>query len=295
MQGKIKDLKINPEQIVRVTEMGNVIEITYFSKQNKKQTIRLLENGMYLELSTGEIRECKKSEKRVDRINALKVSFRKLRNIINANVINPCYCQWITLTYVENMRDNKRLYIDFENFIKRYRYFVKKDYKTSFEYIAVPEPQAKGGKFRSWHFHVITIFEKKPPFVPNEILRKLWGFGFVSIKSLSKVDNVGAYLSAYLTNIPVTDGANISEEDLENIEKKYIKGGRLVYYPAGMNLYRCSRGIKKPKITEMTYREAKNLVHGTVETYRKTVKIVDESTDFEMIAHTECYNKIRGR
>ena len=281
---KINDIELSSSALVSVTEMGNVTEIRYMSRRNRKQTIQLLENRRYLELSTGEIKECKQKDKRIDRINSLQHSFRILRNLINANVVNARNCQWITLTYAENMQDNKQLYTDFEKFHKRYKYYMKKKGVKSLEYISVVEPQGRG----AWHIHLIYIFESKPPFVPNEELRTIWGQGFVHIQSLNNVDNVGAYLTAYLADLPLDDMLSmVSNEKVDDNEiddeiddynhikidkhtgKKIIKGGRLYFYPANMNIFRTSRGVKRPETKEMRYESAKKNSWGNKKHFKK--------------------------
>lgn len=128
------------------------------------------------------------------------------------------------------------------------------------------------------------------------------------IRSLESVDNVGAYLTAYLTDIPVEDvltmyNANEDKKMATNDEnggntcaktdKKYIKGGRMLFYPANFNLYRCSRGIKKPITQEKLYKEAVEKIGNGIETYRKTVELSDTESDFKLVIHTEYYNKMR--
>lgn len=89
---------------------------------------------------------------------------------------------------------------------------------------------------------------------------------------LVNIDNVGAYLTAYLGDIECTsdnlkmlglpaNDLRIKEvSTIEGIElnkpKKFIKGGRLYLYPPKFNLYRCSRGIKKPTTELITYEDA---------------------------------------
>lgn len=156
--------------------------------------------------------------------------------------------------------------------------------------------------------HLLYIYKKRRPFVPNEKLRELWEHGFVMIRSLESIDNVGAYLTAYLTDIPVEDvstmyNANEDKKMATNNEnggntcaktdKKYIKGGRMLFYPANFNLYRCSRGIKRPITQEKLYKEALEKVGNGIETYRKTVELSDTESDFKLVIHTEYYNKMR--
>ena len=50
-----------------------------------------------------------------------------------------------TITYEDNMNDNKALYINFKNFMKRLKYKY-----PNVEYIMVVEPQERG----TWHCHI---------------------------------------------------------------------------------------------------------------------------------------------
>ena len=49
--------EINPLEKVCYTEMGNVVEIQYMSRKNTKANIRMLGNGEYLEVASGEIKK----------------------------------------------------------------------------------------------------------------------------------------------------------------------------------------------------------------------------------------------
>lgn len=302
---KIKNIELESDDVVHVTEMGNIIEVRYLSRKNRKQRIQMLKDRKYLNLSTGEIKECKeRSKRRSDRINNLYCTFRRLRAIINTNIVDTKNVHWVTLTYAENMKDTKKLYSDFQAFNKRYKYYLKKRGIDQVEYIAIAEPQGRG----AWHLHLLYIYKKRRPFVPNEKLRELWEHGFVMIRSLESIDNVGAYLTAYLTDIPVEDvstmyNANEDKKMATNDEnggntcaktdKKYIKGGRMLFYPANFNLYRCSRGIKRPITQEKLYKEAVEKIGNGIETYRKTVELSDIESDFKLVIHTEYYNKMR--
>lgn len=80
----------------------------------------------------------------------------------------------------------------------------------------------------AWHLHIIYIFEKKRPYIPKSDFEKLWGFGFVNIKDLKdkegkNIDNLGIYLSMYLSSMVEDDGKN--GKNLTN--KRIIKGKRL--------------------------------------------------------------------
>jgi hypothetical protein len=108
----------------------------------------------------------------------------------------------------------------------------------------------------------------------------LWGHGGVNIKRLDSSDNIGAYLSAYLSNLP-TDSKT-------ETEKSYIKGARLHLYPPGMNFYRCSRGIKKP---EWQKKNAATRVGAPV--YRKIIKIENDAGEHVQTIEYLQYNTKR--
>lgn len=287
----------NPSIPVKVTEMGNVVEIQYMSRRNQKATIRMLEGGAeYVELSTGEIKPCQKHDNRAQQKKSLYRTFKNVRAIINANVTNVNQCRWITLTYAENMTDTKRLYEDFKNFMKRMRYWSNQKGYGQVEYIVMCEPQGRG----AWHCHVIMIFPKQivAPYISNDTLSQLWGHGFVTVKKLDDVDNVGAYLTAYLGDMDLEDclesgimpEGKIKRLDADGSTKYYLKGARLRFYPANFNMYRCSRGIKKPIEVMMSQEEAEKKVSAGTLTFEQTLRLSDKATDFESIISKKQYN-----
>ena len=292
---------------VKVVEMGNIIEIQYMSRRNTKATIQMLKGGeQYIDLGTGEIKDVVHHNTRADQYKSLYRTFKTVRGIINANVTDVRNVKWITLTYKENMQDTKRLYEDFKKFNKRFQYYIKKLGYSGAEYIVMCEPQGRG----AWHCHLLYIFDVAAPFIPNIELERLWGHGFTKTKKLDDVDNVGAYLTAYLGDMEVqqalddnadefqrcVDGnATIKSIEIDGDKKYYIKGARLSLYPANFNMYRCSRGIKRP-VEYMDYLESaeKKVSAGTL-TYEKTVEIIDLDNDFQTVINSRQYNMIRNK
>ena len=61
-------------------------------------------------------------------------------------------------------------------------------------------------------------------------------------------------------------------------------------YPPNFNLYRVSRGIKKPKKVYMNYSEAKEKVGSSQPTYTSSLMLTDTDTDFSNIFIYESYN-----
>lgn len=289
MRGRNVDNRNDPKglirknDVVKVTKMNHIIEVQHMEKINRKNHIKKLDKDRFVDLSTGEIREFEHSENRQQNYNSLRQTFKKLRYLINNNFVGNPNELHITLTYEENMTDSKTLYKDFDKFMKRLKYSYRK--QTSVDYLSVVEPQGRG----AWHCHVLMRFnELDKVYIKNKDLRSLWGLGFVKIKSLKEVDNIGAYLSAYLTDIELTEEnvmRAICEESevvirqVEGEEKRFIKGGRLHMYPPGMNLYRKSKGIIPPDREEMQFKDIKKIVGAATPHYQKTYHI--EQDDFE--------------
>lgn len=303
---KIDNCVIDKNFIVSYKSMGNITEICYAKKRNFKISTRLINKDEYVYLPTGEILNCKHIQNRSENVFQVGQSLKRLRDYINTNVIDSQNCKWVTLTYKENMTSTEKLYHDFRNFTKRARKKLGK-----FEYIVAMEPQGRG----AWHCHCIMIFDKKAPFIPNEDIEKLWLQGFTSTKALNDIDNIGAYLTAYLGDMELNEenvkllqsqGVDITklkgkEIDIEEDrhgekvlnKKQFIKGARLFMYPPNFNLYRISRGIKKPKKIYLSYQIAKEKVGSLQPTFKKAYQILDTNSKFENLYIYEYYNSKR--
>lgn len=277
---------ITPNDVVKVTKMNHIIEVQHMEKMNRKNHIKKLDKDSFVDLATGEIREFEHSENRQQNYNSLRQTFKKLRYLINNNFIGNPNELHVTLTYKTNMTDTKRLYSDFKRFITR----LKRKYqsKSTIDYITVVEPQERG----AWHCHVLLRFnDLEKVFLSNNLVRELWEQGrIVSTKSLQDVDNIGAYLSAYLADIDIDDvkgkenalkanseGYEIKTKIVDGKEKKFIKGGRLHMYPPGMNIYRKSKGIVKPERKEMRFKDIKKVVGSAQPHYQQSYHIENEN------------------
>lgn len=287
---------IAPNDFVTVTKMKHIIEMQYMEKRNSECRIQKIDKDRYIDKLTGEIHEFNHIENRSDSLNSLRQTFKKLRYLINNNFEGKGNELHITLTYKENMQDTERLYSDFKRFMTRFKRF----YKTSIDYLSVVEPQGRG----AWHFHLLVRFnDLSNIFIDSNKVAELWEQGFVKIKSLKDVDNIGAYLSAYLADIEldmndstvvldaITHQREIMIKEVDGQEKKFVKGGRLRMYPPGMNLYRKSRGIKMPERENMRYEQAKKIVGSAQPHFEKTYHIDNE--DFQNTIHFQQYNTKR--
>lgn len=254
-----------------VKETGDYLQVTQMAipskTDKKKQNVSKV---------MGTKKEDFKIKNRAEGVKSLRRTMHNISDLVNCNVTSASRnnCLWMTLTYDHLERDPKKIGNDFEIFIKRLRRYLKKIDRDDFGYISVVEPQASG----SFHFHVILIFSKCPPFIPNnEILeRKLWEHGFTSIKSLSAL-NPGAYLAAYLSDMIVTPSDTTDAvKTQENGSKRIVKGARLYFYPAGMKIIRASRNIKRPNIKKMSASEAENILKNYEEFKRYDFQIISD-------------------
>lgn len=285
-------IDIQESHYVTVTDMGHLIEIQHMKKRNSAVHIRKLDADTYLNLETGEVCKFEKSENRSENENSLRQTFKKMRYLINHNFKGKSNELFVTLTFAKESFDEKMVSDDIEKFLKRLRYRYKA--VSSIDYINVVEPHQSG----QFHAHVLLKFnDVKKIYIPVLELKEMWSHGRVDIKTLKNVDNIGAYLSAYMADIELTEenltqavqnGEQVVVKDVEGQKKKFIKGGRLKYYPPGMRLFRKSAGIKYPERVEMTYKNAKKIVGSAQPHYKKSYEIQNE--DFSNTITYEQYN-----
>ena len=291
------EISIKPTDLVTVTKMNHISEIQYMEHMNHTVAIKKLSEAEYVVLETGEVKHFERTENRSEGLQSLYRTFKTLRYLINNNFVGNPNELFITLTFRKNadgwrpgVNDTEYLRKCFKKFIRSVRGKYGK-----VEFIRVLEPHADGHA----HFHALLRFDDYDKiFIANEELNELWGQGFVKVNSLKNVDNIGAYVSAYLSDVDLTDKEAEVFEDLgrkgEIIDKKgkkFIKGGRMKYYPTGVQIYNKSKAIKMPERTVMKYREAQKKAGSTKPTYEKEILI--DSDEFSNKLKFEYYNSKR--
>lgn len=291
---------IDSRQSVSLKYLGNKREISISERHSAGATIMPISKDEYVLLSTGEVKRFENhAADRTENIRNLEKTMRNLSDLINANISpeNAECCRFITLTYKENMTDSDRLYYDFRNFNKRFKRHMAQ-LGHSYEYIVTVEAQGRG----AFHLHCIYIFTGKAPYIENSVLSEMWGLGFVSIQAVNKnIDDIGKYLTAYLTDLPVDDtdfaaelaGGQVKEVDAAGKSKRIIKGARLKLLPVGMRIYRYSKGIQKPMVKMLPYGEAVQELSG--DGYSKVseyaLEIQDVERDFKTKYIKQIYKK----
>lgn len=295
----IDDLPVKPNDKVKVKTCGHVIEVMKSDNWvNGTCYIKKISDEEYIDLRTGEVKQSNKIKNRSENKESLKKTFAKLRDYINTNCVDLQNIRFVTLTYQENMTDSKRLMSDTEKLRKKMFHKFGK-----FEYIAVAEPQGRG----AWHTHELWIFDGKAPYIDQEWLEKcMWwpivGKGSVTVSKIDSVDNLGAYLTAYMTDISLSefDALNLDHGDDFKVEskeingqiKRFVKGGRLQLYPPKFNIIRKSKGIKEPEVEEMSYWKAQKKIGSAKPTFKKAFKLSDDS-GFQRSISYDYYNTLR--
>ena len=292
---KVEEVQISKNALVTVTEMNHIVEVQHMFKMNTCSHIKKLDADRYVDLKTGDIREFERTENRSQGMNSLSQTFKKLRYLVNKNFRGACNELFITLTYRGELqtRDHLKVGKDYDSFLKR----LKRRYKgvSTIDAIKVLEPHESG----NWHMHVLLRFnDLEQVYIANEDLREIWGNGWVTVNSLKNVDNVGAYVSAYLADIEVSEEESkqleghpdLIEKEVNGQKKKFVKGARLAFYPSGVNLFSKTKGIVYPERTIMPYEQAIKKVGAATPHFKKSIVISDQEKDFENTITYEQYN-----
>lgn len=166
----------------KVVISGPIIELYEYEFTPKRSYINV--NGRAG--SGGKVTE---ERSRVYRDTVLNRAKKKVRRLINANIGKwgelP---KFLTLTFAEHITDIRGANYEFKKFRQRLEYEIKK----KLEYVAVVEFQ-KSGRI---HYHVV-IFNM--PYIDVNHLAGIWRNGFIKINVIDHVDNLGAYVTKYMT------------------------------------------------------------------------------------------------
>ena len=214
--------------------------------------VRKIDKEHYINLKTGEIKKYKFKSPDEDRdYFVLMRTFEKLRQILRTNFVGDKSEAFLTLTYKQNMTDEKKLYADLTVFLRT----VRRNYpEMKLEYVAVAEPQGRG----AWHWHIVVKNMNGNFWINQAKLRKMWGHGGAYIERLKNGD-IGAYYVTYFTStlqgISHKKAHDKAENSTERLSKAKLKGSRIGFYPKHFKFYRCSRGIKRPTEEELFHFE----------------------------------------
>lgn len=182
---------------LRVVGSGSTIEIYKYNKDHplaydfqivgnkRRERIKIVDEQSRL----------RKIESRKRSLQRTKTNLRRLVNTNawmwekpNGKYYLPTFA---TFTFKEDIQDVKTANWFFSAFVKRLNEYVHGERKSVLRYVTVPEFQERG----TVHFHSVFF---NLPYVLKDSLEVIWGNGFVDIKAIKHVDNVGAYITKYM-------------------------------------------------------------------------------------------------
>ena len=184
----------------RIVCSGNILEIYEYEKPVAKGFVAK-KPGRGNSLYTSD-------EDKAD--NRAKIAQRAKTTVRRYANANPQLTKFLTLTFAENITDLEYARYEFDKFVKR-----AKTRFPHFQYIEVVEFQKRG----AIHFHVLCNL----PYVNVNEFASVWKNGFVKINRIDNVDNVGAYITKYMTK--------------DNVDARLI----------GKKCYTMSKGLNEPR------------------------------------------------
>ena len=128
----------------------------------------------------------KKSEGKSSNQKSQSSIHRTKKNIRNITNSNPQLTKFLTLTFKKNIEDIDFANYEFMQFVKRMKFKY-----PDFQYLAVIEFQKRGAV----HYHIICNL----PYVNKKLIAKKWGHGFIKIKRINRINNMGGYISKYVS------------------------------------------------------------------------------------------------
>lgn len=135
------------------------------------------------------------------RMKSMQRARSNLRRLVDSNVWQwikpsgkPYLPVFVTLTFKEEVRDVKIANIIFSRFIRRLNYYITGLNKGHLKYVVVTEFQdfSRDGVI---HYHAIFF---NLPYIFKDTLFEIWEQGFIDIKKIDHIENVGAYISKYM-------------------------------------------------------------------------------------------------
>ncbi len=208
----------------------NLVDVTTTANRTSRiSCYRRLSANTYLNTSTGEVSAYSHKPPGPMDASQFKRAFDQLRRTIYANISGNGTEKHIVLTLSsDNPSELEDVYTYFGSFWKKLKYRY-----PGFRYIAVAEPNSTGGRY---HLHLLLICDIPVQLDKDEICR-LWGKGYVYIAPITSTDRIAAYF--------------------------YVKDKRArwaAFYHPRKRLFRCSRGIIRPKASIMTREEVNTYV-----------------------------------
>jgi hypothetical protein len=101
----------------------------------------------------------------------------------------------------------------------------------------------------------------------------------------TEAKRIGALKGDCVKTVATTD------ENGNAVTKSIVKGARLRLYPAGMRIFRVSRGVKRPVIIKCTEGDAMEIIGDAALTFERTIAIKNEEDILSQINYRH-YNRL---
>ena len=184
-----EQLKIAKNAEVSLKMAGNTAQVTFTAGKNKKCPIKNISKDEFVDLYTGEVKKLQHSKNGFQSPKSVRKSINYLMDLIRRNATNPVNCKWITLTYRDEMTDHKRVFKDNKAFLRKLRSYLERQKLPDFKFIAVAESQGENHG-NAWHIHLLLIFDGKAPFISNQVIANMWGYGITDTQKVYDADTL---------------------------------------------------------------------------------------------------------
>lgn len=259
---------------------SNQAELINSPSNYRKSTpcIKKLSKNTYVNTSTGEMKKYKYHSKRSNK--SFNKSFKVLKEKILCNFNAGPNEKFVTLTFdnelapislkftldVDQNKEiakycQKQLNLLFQRLNRLYNYDNHK-----LIHICIMEPQTNGTP----HYHLLLKLLNADTFKLNELqINQLWQQGYANLKPLKSVDNLPAYFCAHLTDLPSNEAStkDLNNNNYQEIQrkvngkfKKFLKGARLQYFPADINYFSCSKGLRTSVRKQLSAEQARDIL-----------------------------------
>lgn len=246
----------------KIIKSGSTLEIIKFG------SAVVSDSDIHVRFSpSGRSGDAAEEDKLVNRHTVMKRARSDLRRLIQANnkqwkdtkgmTYKPVF---LTLTFADNIQDFETANHEFKLFMMRLgNKAYNRNNQNCLKYVVVPEFQKRG----AIHYHLVLF---NLPYLPSKSIAECWGNGFIKIKAIDQVDNVGAYVCKYM-------GKDLDDDRLR-----------------GKKCYFSSRGLFKPE--ETTYDTSQQWQKKLLETVIKTAQANTVKAPYEVSYPSEYYDTI---
>jgi len=172
------DQKLAKHSFVKVIQTGTILEVFQYERPY------FYNMASRSKKSLGEICDTKRKD-------SILRAQAQVRRLVNSNAFVWGYMPiFVTYTFRENLQD----IVLANSLFTAHMRAMKKKHFGHLRYLAVPEFQKRGAV----HFHVV-FFDLPYMEGIKQIFESNWTHGFIQVKAIRHVRNVGAYISKYFS------------------------------------------------------------------------------------------------